>query len=57
MPRILTQVIDTVNREEKNVTESHGQVRSVRHVGEVLCLFLLSQPISSLVNFIELLKP
>ena len=26
MPRILTQVIDTVNQEEKNVFKTHGEV-------------------------------
>ena len=27
MPRILTQIVDTVNREEKRVADSHGEVR------------------------------
>ena len=27
MPRILTQVVDTVNREEKTISDAHGVVR------------------------------
>lgn len=30
MPRILTQIIDTVNREEKNVAKEHGEVSSMQ---------------------------